>query len=327
MRVQNRAGQRDDRKEHVGSYRGGTRAVGDKPAGASRSYKGKSVGAKPFPDKSARRDRSVRREGPTRGVRRPDREAVRAQEEAADEFIIGRRAIAEALKSGRSLNKLLVQEGAEGGSLGEILGMARDCGLVVQRVPKVKIDEVARNHSHQGVLAYVSAKPYVELDDLILKASKSRPGLLVLLEGVEDPHNLGSVLRSVDGAGATGVIIPKRRAAPLTGTVAKSSSGALEHVDVARIGNVSQALDKLKDAGFWIVGADERAESLYWEVDLTAPTVLVIGNEGRGVSRLTQERCDMLVKLPMRGQINSLNAGVATGILLYEAVKQRSRMS
>ncbi len=283
------------------------------------------------PDFGARSDRGARPERIRRGEgsrfasddRRP-RQRFDA-EPAADEFVIGRRAIIEALKGGRSLNKLLVQEQAEGGSLGEILALAREHGVVVQRVPRVKLDEVAQNRSHQGVLAYVAAKSYVELDDLIIKAKAKKPGLLIVLDGLEDPHNLGSVMRSVDGSGATGVIIPKRRAVPLTGTVAKASAGALEYVDVARVGNVNQALARLKEAGFWIVGADERAQQMYYEADLTLPTVIVIGNEGTGIAKLTQNVCDMLVKLPMEGQVNSLNAGVAAGILLYEAVRQRTK--
>lgn len=241
-----------------------------------------------------------------------------------DEFITGRRAVVEALKSERAINKLLVQENASGGGLGELLALAREHGVVVQQVPKAKLDDVAKNRSHQGVLAYVAAKPYLELEDLIVKAKSGFPGLLVVLDGVEDPHNLGSILRSVDGVGAAGVIIPKRRAVPLTGTVSKASAGALEHVDVARVSNVVQALQRLKKEGFWITGAASEAKQLYTEVDFTGNVVLVIGNEGEGIARLTAQTCDALVKLPMQGQVNSLNAGVAAGILLYEVVRQRA---
>ncbi|MCY0876465.1 MAG: 23S rRNA (guanosine(2251)-2'-O)-methyltransferase RlmB [Firmicutes bacterium] len=236
----------------------------------------------------------------------------------------GRRAVMEALKSGRPINKILVQESASGGGLGELLALAREQSAVVQQVPKAKLDEVAKNKSHQGVLAYVAAKPYVDLDDLIAIAKRSYPGLIVVLDGLEDPHNLGSVLRSVDGAGAAGVVIPKRRAVPLTGTVSKASAGALEHVEVARVSNMSQALDDLKKAGFWVMGAAGEANTLYTDADLTGNIALVIGNEGTGLGKLVRERCDALIKLPMYGQVNSLNAGVATGILLYEVLRQRA---
>lgn len=242
-----------------------------------------------------------------------------------NDFVLGRRAVMEALKGERELNKLLVQENASGGSFSEIIHRAKEQSVVIQTVPRAKLDEITQHGNHQGVVAYVAAKEYVELDELIAIALKKKPALLVMLDGIEDPHNLGSILRSVDAAGASGVIIPKRRAVPLTGTVAKASAGALEHVEVARVTNLSQAIDALKEAGFWLVGADAKAPTFHWQADFTMPTVLVIGNEGEGLARLTAERCDMLVKLPMHGQVDSLNAGVATGILLYEVVRQRAR--
>ncbi len=276
---------------------------------------------------NGRRNRQSANSGRTAG--RPVRwvaQGVTEQERSdrEQEFVAGRRAVLEALKGGRTLNKILLQESSAGGSLNEIVAVAREAGVVIQQVPKAKLDEISPERGHQGIIAYTSAKPYVEIDDLIQLARARKPGLLVLLDGLEDPHNLGSVLRSVDGAGGHGVIIPKRRAVPLTGTVAKASAGALEHVEVARVVNVSQTLQKLKDAGFWVIGTAPDAQQPYWTVDYTAPTVLVIGGEGAGMNRLTKERCDALVSLPMNGQINSLNAGVAAGILLYEAVRQRS---
>ncbi|MHB1628255.1 MAG: 23S rRNA (guanosine(2251)-2'-O)-methyltransferase RlmB [Bacilli bacterium] len=292
------------------------------------------------PENGRSRDRR-RTEGPARGRRnrgvgksartagRPRRRVAEGaveqeQNSREQEFVAGRRAVLEALKGGRSLNKILLQDGSAGGSLNEIVAVAREVGVVIQYVPKIKLDEISPERGHQGIIAYTSAKPYVEIDDLILRARDRQPGLFVLLDGLEDPHNLGSVLRSVDGAGGQGVIIPKRRAVPLTGTVAKASAGALEHVEVARVANVSQALQKLKDAGYWVIGTATDAPQPYWAADYTVPAVLVIGGEGSGMNRLTKERCDMLVSLPMNGRLNSLNAGVAAGILLYEAVRQRS---
>ena len=279
---------------------------------------------------NSRRNRQT--DKPTRTVGKPGQRGAKGAEEQEQgsreqEFVTGRRAVLEALKGGRSLNKILLLEGSSGGSLNEIVAVARDAGVVIQHVPKAKLDEISPERGHQGIIAYMSAKPYVEIDDLIALARARKPGLIVLLDGLEDPHNLGSVLRSVDGAGGHGVIIPKRRAVPLTGTVAQASAGALEHVEVARVVNISQALQKLKDAGFWVIGTAPDAQQPYWSVDYTVPTVLVIGGEGSGMNRLTKERCDALVALPMNGKINSLNAGVAAGILLYEAVRQRSQIA
>lgn len=311
--------------------RGGSRTTG---AGTSDRGEGRTEDRRSdrVSDRTAGRDRgrgtSVRLRGSVeRGRvsgRKPRPESVQEVSSPAEEFITGRRAVMEALRGDRPINKLLVQENSSGGGLGELLARARENGVVIQQVPKAKLDEVATNRSHQGVLAYVAAKPYVELEDLIARAKTSYPGLLVVLDGVEDPHNLGSILRSVDGVGAAGVIIPKRRAVPLTGTVSKASAGALEHVDVARVPNIVQALQRLKKEGFWIVGATGGAKQLYTEVDMTGNIVLVVGNEGAGLARLTEQTCDLLVKLPMHGQVNSLNAGVAAGILLYEVTRQRA---
>lgn len=312
------AGLRDRRERPASPSSRGERQGSRRSKGA-----GRLVGAKGRANErgDAGYGRSVVR---GRSAERDSRALETTADEAQEEFISGRRAVMEALKSGRPINKILVQESASGGGLGELLALAREQSAVVQQVPKAKLDEVAKNKSHQGVLAYVAAKPYVELDDLIAIAKRSYPGLIVVLDGVEDPHNLGSVLRSVDGAGAAGVVIPKRRAVPLTGTVSKASAGALEHVEVARVANISQALEQLKKAGFWVMGAAGEAATLYTEVDLTGNIALVIGNEGVGLGKLVRDRCDALLRLPMHGQVNSLNAGVATGILLYEVLRQRA---
>ncbi|WP_235587129.1 23S rRNA (guanosine(2251)-2'-O)-methyltransferase RlmB [Ferroacidibacillus organovorans] len=277
----------------------------------------------------SRGSEDARRRSNSRGM--PSRDPIREREgadiEAQEmEMIIGRRAVIEAIKGQRTLNKLLIQEGASGGSIGEIMALSRANGIVTQMVPKAKLDELAQNKSHQGVAAYLSAKDYVELEALIAHARAHGPGLIVLLDGLEDPHNLGSILRSAEAAGAHGVIIPKRRAVPLTGTVAKASAGALEHVQVARVGNVSQAIETLQKAGFWVYGADAEGEQAHDRVDLTEDVVLVIGNEGAGLAPLVKKRCDHLIRIPMTGKIQSLNAGVATGILLFEAVRQRRNL-
>ncbi|BCJ87358.1 23S rRNA (guanosine(2251)-2'-O)-methyltransferase RlmB [Effusibacillus dendaii] len=286
------------------------------------------------PDRANRMDRTDKQQKPVRkeseSARRGSGRRVLAAErtqpnmEQATEQLEGRHPVIEALKSGRELNKILLAEGVEGGSSNEILARAKERGIVVQRVPKAKMDSIATTRNHQGVIAYLAAKEYAELEDILQAAQNSpRPGLIVVLDEIEDPFNFGSILRTADGAGAHGVVIPKRRAVPLTATVAKSSAGAIEHIPVARISNVSQTLELLKKAGYWVVGTDVEADLLYHQADMTQPTVLVIGNEGKGLGEVVKKRCDYLVRLPMIGQVQSLNAGVAAGILLYESVRQR----
>nr|WP_279388315.1 23S rRNA (guanosine(2251)-2'-O)-methyltransferase RlmB [Tumebacillus sp. BK434] len=243
--------------------------------------------------------------------------------DGGNEQVEGRHPVMEALRSGREINKILVAEGAQG-SITELLGKARAKNIIIQSVPRAKLDQIAEGRNHQGIIAYIAAKEYVELDVIVAAANNSpRPGLIVVLDEIEDPHNLGSILRTADGVGAHGVIIPKRRAVPLTATVAKASAGAIEHVPVARVANISQTIEQLKKDGYWVVGTDVDGENMYHQVEMTGPTVLVIGNEGKGLGEVVKKRCDYLVRLPMIGQVQSLNAGVATGILLYEVLRQR----
>jgi 23S rRNA (guanosine2251-2'-O)-methyltransferase len=246
--------------------------------------------------------------------------AVDAAVEHAN-LVVGRHPVLEALKAGRPINKILVSEASEGGSLIEILGKARAAGVVVQSVPKAHLQKIA-GANHQGIVAYVAPREYVDLDT-VLTRNTGQPPLVVLLDEVEDPYNFGAILRTCEAVGAQGVVIPKRRAVPLTDTVAKAAAGAVEYVPVARVANLVQAMERLKEAGYWIVGADVGGESLYTEVDLRGPIGVVIGAEGKGLSRLVKEHCDFLVRLPMKGQLQSLNASVAAGILLYEVVRQR----
>ncbi|TCP52309.1 23S rRNA (guanosine2251-2'-O)-methyltransferase [Tumebacillus sp. BK434] len=280
--------------------------------------------------------RAPERKGPQAERRGPaadrDRErVVRAERiereqvsfDGGNEQVEGRHPVMEALRSGREINKILVAEGAQG-SITELLGKARAKNIIIQSVPRAKLDQIAEGRNHQGIIAYIAAKEYVELDVIVAAANNSpRPGLIVVLDEIEDPHNLGSILRTADGVGAHGVIIPKRRAVPLTATVAKASAGAIEHVPVARVANISQTIEQLKKDGYWVVGTDVDGENMYHQVEMTGPTVLVIGNEGKGLGEVVKKRCDYLVRLPMIGQVQSLNAGVATGILLYEVLRQR----
>lgn len=241
-----------------------------------------------------------------------------------EDVLIGRNAVIEALRSERGINKILLAEGDREGSVKEILSLARERGIVVQSVNRSKLEAVAGGLRHQGVLAYVSPVAYAELEDILKRAEeKEEPPFLLLLDELEDPHNLGALLRTADAAGVHGILIPKRRSVPLNATVAKTSAGAVEYVPVARIGNISQTLRELKQRGMWVAGADMDGEQAYYEADLTGPLVLVVGSEGHGMSRLTREHCDFVVRMPMAGRINSLNASVAGSILMYEVMRQR----
>ena len=240
-----------------------------------------------------------------------------------DEMIVGRNSVMEAIKSGR-VNKILLAKGDRQGSIREVIGVAKEKGILIQDVDIKKINDLAKGLRHQGVLAYVAPVEYVELEDILAKAEAAgQPPFIVLLDELEDPHNLGAILRTADAAGVHGVLIPKRRSCPLSATVAKTSAGAVEYVPVAKIGNVAQTIKELQKLGMWVVGADMDGDKDYYEADLTGPLVLVIGSEVKGLGRLTKEVCDFLVRIPMQGKINSLNASVAGSILMYESMKQR----
>ena len=273
-----------------------------------------------------RRSRKFEREAPRRKRPQMEAEPKRREEprELPDDVLVGRNAVTEALKSGRGINKLWIASGDREGSVAEIAALAKERGIVVQYVERAKIEALAGGHRHQGVLAYVAPVPYAELDDILKAAEeKGEAPFLVLLDELEDPHNLGALLRTADATGVHGILIPKRRSVSLNATVAKTSAGAVEYVPVARIGNIAQTLKKLKEKGFWVAGADMDGEKEYYEADLTGPLVLVVGSEGRGMSRLTKEACDFIVSMPMVGRINSLNASVAGSILMYESMRQR----
>ncbi len=234
----------------------------------------------------------------------------------------GRNPVLEALNGPRSLNRVLIARGSHG-RVREIAELARSRGVPVQFVERQVLDKICGGAKHQGVVAYLSPKRYASLEEVLRIASeRQEPPLLLMLAGWEDPQNFGSILRSAEAAGAHGVIIPERRAVPLTGAVAKASAGALEYIPVSRVKNLSQALRELKDAGLWVVGADPDGDVRYFEADLTLPLVLVVGGEGKGLGHLAKN-CDFLVRLPMRGRVGSLNAAVAGAIILYEALRQR----
>ena len=238
-------------------------------------------------------------------------------------LLIGRNPVAEAIKSGRTIDRILMQKDGEG-SIKKIAAMAREEGIQLQYVDKIVLDKLAPGRPHQGVAAYAAAHAYAELEDILDAADeKGEAPLVVLLDGLEDPHNLGAILRSADGAGAHGVVIPSRRSVSLTETVAKASAGAIEYVPVAKVGNLASAIDELKERGLWIAAVDMDGEP-YSEADLSGALALVIGGEGRGVSRLIKEKCDLCVSIPMKGRVNSLNASNAAAVVLYEAERQRT---
>lgn len=243
-----------------------------------------------------------------------------------NELRVGKRPVLELLEARGPVNRIVILRGEHDKLLLKIRAMAREQGVPVVEVEKAYFRRQAGEINHQGVLAWVAPRKYVEVEDLleIAKAQKEPPCLLAL-DGLEDPQNLGNILRTVEGAGAHGIILPKRRSAQINVTVARTSAGAVDLVPVARVANLGQTLEKLKEQGCWVVGATLDASCIYYDADFTTGIVLVMGSEGKGLSRLIQEKCDMLVKIPMRGQLNSLNVSVATGILLYEILHQRLR--
>lgn len=236
--------------------------------------------------------------------------------------IPGRRAVLEALRAGRPIRKILLARTAHGTIVRDLVAEARRQGVVVQSVDVYRLDQLSRA-SHQGVLALTAARQAADVSDILAAAAaKGQAPLIVVLDGVEDPSNLGAVIRTADAAGAHGVIIPKHRAAGLTPAVARASAGAIEHVPVAVVTNLVRALEELKAAGVWVAGADPGGPEVYSAARLTPPLALVMGGEGRGLSRLVKEHCDLLVRLPMRGKVASLNVSVAAGVLLFEVVRQ-----
>lgn len=242
-----------------------------------------------------------------------------------DEMIYGKNPVLELLKSGKPINKVLFQTDAQGGRSPEMMAILHERGIPYQFVDRQTLDRLTNRERHQGMLAYVAAREYAEVEDILALAEERQEApLILMLDEVEDPHNLGALLRTVDAVGAHGVIIPKRRSVALTGIVAKTSAGAVEHVLVARVGNLVQTLEELKKKGCWVSGAEAGGKEAF-QADLTGARVLVIGSEGKGLSRLVRETCDEIVSFPMRGKVTSLNASVAGSVLLYEALRQRLR--
>ena len=239
------------------------------------------------------------------------------------EQIEGRNAVLEAFRSGKCVDKLFILDGCQDGPVRTIAREARKTDTIINYVSKERLDQLSKTHAHQGVIAQVAAYDYSTVDEILARAEeKGEAPFLIILDNVEDPHNLGAIIRTANLAGAHGVIIPKRRAVGLTSTVAKTSAGAINYTPVAKVTNIVRTIEELKEKGIWFVCADMGGETMY-DLDLTGPMGLVIGNEGEGVSRLVREACDFTASIPMKGDIDSLNASVAAGVLAYEIVRQR----
>lgn len=245
------------------------------------------------------------------------------QQDRQTDVIAGRNPVSEALRSSRPINKILVARGEQSGAIVGILAKARDKKIPVKEVDRQKLDHLSAGAPHQGIIAFAAVHAYATVDDIFACAEqRGEAPFIVVLDEVEDPHNLGAIIRTAECAGAHGVIVPKRRSAGLSYTVGKASAGAVEYMNVARVTNIAALLDELKAKGVWVFGADMNGED-YRRCDFSGACAIVIGNEGKGISRLVREKCDVIVSLPMKGKINSLNASVAAGILMYRAMDNR----
>lgn len=238
----------------------------------------------------------------------------------------GRNPVMEALKSGREINKLLVLKGNREGSINKIVAIAREKGIVIQELGRQGLDSISHTGAHQGVIAYAASGRYVEVEDILEKARLcNEQPFIIILDGIKDGHNLGAIIRTAECAGAHGVIIPKRRSASINPVVVKSSAGAVEYVHVARVTNIAQTIEYLKNNNIWVVGADASGHNMLYGKDMGGPIAVVIGSEGEGIGRLVAEKCDFLVRIPVAGQVSSLNASVAAGIIMYEVYRQRCK--
>ena len=279
------------------------------------------------PKKKSRNGNRSDRGRPERTEKRqhPHREHVeRAEVQEVVDFVFGRHAVVEALQTPDRVNRVFIQEGTSGRDAAKVIDLAREKGIQVQTVPKTKIEDLVGNAVHQGLVASIAAYEYADLEDVFQKAEeKGEDPFIVILDGVEDPHNLGSILRTADATGVHGIIIPKRRSASLTATVAKASTGAIEHVPVVRVTNLTQTIEQLKARGIWVFGTDMNGTD-YRKWNTKGPLAIVMGNEGKGVSRIVKESVDEMVTIPMVGHVQSLNASVASALMMYEVFRNRS---
>ena len=245
------------------------------------------------------------------------------EEKDYEDVVAGRNAVLELLKSDKDINKIFIERGEKHGSINEIIAKAKDAKIVLVEVDRSKLDTMAENH--QGVVAIVPPFNYCEVEDILEEAkNKNEDPFIIILDGIEDPHNLGSIIRTAETAGVHGIIIPKRRNVAVNSTVTKVSAGATTYMKIARVNNLNETIRKLKAEGLWVIGTDGYAKTLYYNQDLKGPLAVIIGSEGFGMSKLVKDNADILIKIPMKGQITSLNASVSAGIIIYEAVKQRN---
>ena len=291
--------------------------------GKAKGKKQERTDKQPNQENKFNKRESFKKEKPefTRGYNR--RSAVPEDFEIDENILFGRNAVIEALKSEREIDKILIQKGEKEGSVIKIISAAKAKSIVTLEVEKSKLDELTGREKHQGVVAYVAAHEYVSVEEILEDASaKGEPAFVLILENIQDPHNLGAIIRTAHTAGVHGIIIPKRRAVGLTGTVAKASAGALEHTKVAKVSNIAQTIKDLQQKGLWIACADMDGKVLF-EENLTGPIGIVVGSEGEGISKLTKQTCDYVVSVPMYGKVTSLNASVAASLMVYEVVRQR----
>ena len=297
----------------------------------NKDYKGRgdNKGGRDFKGRDNKRSFGGRNEKPRNEKVREEkpRETVDvAPTEVSGEMIAGKNPVLEALRAGREINKLWIADGVKKTGVEELLDLARERGVLVNFVPKEKINKLAENH--QGIVASVAAYDYAEIDDLFAAAkAKNEDPFFLILDELEDPHNLGSIMRTADAIGVHGIIIPKRRAVGLTAVVAKASTGAIEHVPVVRVTNLAQTVDELKERGVWIAGTDAKGSADYRKMDATLPLAIIIGSEGKGMARLLKDKCDFLYHLPMIGHVTSLNASVAAALLMYEVYRKRNELN
>ncbi len=248
----------------------------------------------------------------------------RNEQKNFEDQIEGRNAVLELLESGRDINKIYVSEGEKYGSINKIIAKAKERKIIINEISRTKLNQMAQTENNQGVIAVVPPFNYCEVEDILEEAKrKNTKPFILILDGIEDPHNLGSIIRTAETAGVDGIIIPKRRAAGVNSTVAKVSAGAVEYMKIARVNNITDTINYLKENDVWICGTDMNTDKYYYDEDFTGGIAIVIGSEGFGISRLVKENCDFLVKIPMKGKITSLNASVSAGIIMYEVVKQR----
>lgn len=279
-------------------------------------------------DKNTRDTRNVRFDDKARKSRYEDKarqvKKVEKTDDSGEFKVEGRNAVIELLKSGKPVNKVFIQKGERQGSINEVIKLAKKNNNLISEVEKSKLDTLSDTGHHQGVIAFVSAVEYKNIDDIFALASeRNEDPFIMIADEIEDPHNLGALIRTAECAGCHGVIIPKRRAVGVTEVVAKTSVGATQYVPIVRVNNINETIKELQDRGVWIVGTDGSAETLYTEQDMTGSIAIIIGSEGKGMGTLTMKNCDFLVKIPMMGKITSLNASVSGGIVVFEALRQR----